>query len=262
MAITTIPWGDGSGDNIYLSAPSQTGDQTVSVTSDANTGAARSKVVTFTATGVSPVTLTVNQAAGAVTPVFYNYLKFDGTAYIETTYVLPSGCSVRCSLGNETLKATQATFSATGGGGTIQLFYGGSTNSTRRQMLPYYDSSSYLASNRYLNFSYASYNYFMTSKRQGWGSTSYTFTKGSTHPTGGLRFGYGGTPYTGTMMTFYVYGSDTQNLTSYDAFDNYTPVATFRPCTYNGVAGMWYVEGNTFFGNTAGSGTLTATNSV
>lgn len=64
MAITTIPWGDGSGDNIYVSAPSQTGTQTVSVSSDANTGAARTKTVTFTASGVSPVTLTVNQAAG------------------------------------------------------------------------------------------------------------------------------------------------------------------------------------------------------
>ena len=65
MAITTIPWGDGSGDNIYLSAPSQTGDQSVSVTSDPNTGAARSKVVTFSASGVSPVTLTINQDAGS-----------------------------------------------------------------------------------------------------------------------------------------------------------------------------------------------------
>ena len=68
MPITTIPWGDGSGDNIYLSAPSQTGDQSVSVTSDPNTGAARSKVVTFNAVGVTPVSLTINQAAGTPTP--------------------------------------------------------------------------------------------------------------------------------------------------------------------------------------------------
>ena len=73
MAITTIPWGDGSGDNIYLSAPSQTGDQSVSVTSDPNTGAARSKVVTFSASGVSPVSLTISQDAGAVE----QYIVFD-----------------------------------------------------------------------------------------------------------------------------------------------------------------------------------------
>lgn len=65
MAVTTIPWGDGSGDNIYLSASSQVGDETVQVSSDANTGAARSQTVTFTS-GVGGITrsLTVNQEAG------------------------------------------------------------------------------------------------------------------------------------------------------------------------------------------------------
>ena len=75
MAITTIPWGDGSGDNIYLSAPSQTGDQFVSVTSDPNTGAARSKVVTFSAVGVTPVSLTINQAAGGGGGNISNYVQ-------------------------------------------------------------------------------------------------------------------------------------------------------------------------------------------
>lgn len=67
MATTTIPWGDGSGGNIYLTYPSASGDQTVSVTSDANTGAARSKVVSFTS-GVGSIVrqLTVEQEAGRV----------------------------------------------------------------------------------------------------------------------------------------------------------------------------------------------------
>lgn len=82
MPITTIPWGDGSGDNIYLSAPSQTGDQSVSVTSDPNTGAARSKVVTFSAVGVSPVSLTINQEAGTPQEVTLsvNPSSYSGTA--------------------------------------------------------------------------------------------------------------------------------------------------------------------------------------
>lgn len=65
MATTEIPWGDGSNDKIYLTYPSASGDQTVAVTSDANTGAARSKVVTFSSV-VGSIThqLTVNQAAG------------------------------------------------------------------------------------------------------------------------------------------------------------------------------------------------------
>ena len=65
MAVTTIPWGDGSGDNIYLTYPSASGDQPVQVSSDANTGSSsRTQTVTFTAShhGTSDVkTLTVVQ---------------------------------------------------------------------------------------------------------------------------------------------------------------------------------------------------------
>lgn len=84
MAVTTIPWEDGSGDNIYLSASSQVGDGTVSVTSDANTGAARSKVVTFTS-GVGGITktLTISQDAGVITPHYlvYGSPTINGTSY-------------------------------------------------------------------------------------------------------------------------------------------------------------------------------------
>ena len=62
MATTTIPWSDGSGDNIYLTYSSASGDQTVTVSSDANTGSSRTQTVTFSATGATSVTLTVNQA--------------------------------------------------------------------------------------------------------------------------------------------------------------------------------------------------------
>lgn len=65
MAVTTIPWGDGSGDNIYLTYPSASGDQTVQVSSDANAGSTdRTKTITFTAShhGTSDTkTLTVVQ---------------------------------------------------------------------------------------------------------------------------------------------------------------------------------------------------------
>lgn len=69
MAVTTIPWGDGSGDNIYLTYPSASGDQTVTVTSDANAGASsRSKDITFSVTaGLTTIsrTLTVVQEAAS-----------------------------------------------------------------------------------------------------------------------------------------------------------------------------------------------------
>ena len=65
MAVTEeIAWGDGSGDKIYLTANALEGNQTVSVSSDANAGYTdRTKVVTFSASGVSPVSLTVTQSS-------------------------------------------------------------------------------------------------------------------------------------------------------------------------------------------------------
>lgn len=62
--VSEVAWGDGTGDKIYLTYSASEGSQTVAVSSDANTGAARSKTVTFSASGVSPVTLTVTQAEG------------------------------------------------------------------------------------------------------------------------------------------------------------------------------------------------------
>ena len=198
-----------------------------------------------------------------ITPVLYDYLVFDGYAYLETDYILPAGCSIRFGAGNETKKVMQPVFSATGtNGGLIMLAYGGGTNTTRRQMVPYYDSSSGLANNRYLNFSTAAYAFFMTSKRFGWGNTAYTITKGSLHPDGGIAFGKGSQPYTGTIQPVRIYGSETQNLTNFNAFSSYTPIATFWPCTYNGEAGLWYVEENRFFGNTAGVGQLSVRNAA
>lgn len=81
MARTTIPWGDGSGDNIYLDYPAASGDQTIAVSSDALTGGARTKVVTFSASGVTPVTLTVKQAPYDAE---VEYLQSDGSSYIDT----------------------------------------------------------------------------------------------------------------------------------------------------------------------------------
>ncbi len=83
MAVTTIPWGDGTNDNIYLSRNASEGNQTVEVSSDANTGAARSKTVTFSASGASPVSLTVNQEAGTPQEVT---IPLHPTSYDTTDY--------------------------------------------------------------------------------------------------------------------------------------------------------------------------------
>lgn len=203
-------------------------------------------------------------ASGGVTPtpVFYDYLHFDGTAYIDTDYTLPSGCSIRCYFGNEATKASQSVFTTEGGGGYLSFCLGGNTTSTKRQLVPYYDSSSALATTRTLDFSFAEYALFMTQNRFGYGTTNYAYTKGNLHPSGGISFGRVGSlaKFSGTMRTFYVYGSETSAVGTYAGFDNYTPVATFRPCTYYGEAGLWLVESGQFYGNTAVGGTLTVSN--
>lgn len=265
MAVTTeISWGDGTSDKIYLTRNASEGNQTVLVSSDANTGAARSKVVTFSASGATPVTLTVSQAAGAEQPVFYDRLVFDGVAYIEVPDITPpTDFSFRVTLGGETLKATQRLFSFIGTNGNFSAFLNSSTTNTNRCFSIYYGSTSVLSNNRTIGFSYLEYNFFLTPKRFGWGTTSYTISKGTSVPSGGLYLGIfanGGQPYTGKMGVARIYGSDAQNVTNNSGFANYTPVYTLRPCTYKGEAGIWCIETNKFYGNSAGAGTLSVEN--
>ena len=65
MAVTEIPWGDGSGDKLYLTYSEADGDQVVLVSSDPNAGEARAKTITFRTTGgVVSRNLTVFQESG------------------------------------------------------------------------------------------------------------------------------------------------------------------------------------------------------
>ena len=198
------------------------------------------------------------------TPVFYDRLVFDGTAYIETDLIPPTDASFLVRLGNETLKATQRGFNCPTPNGVIGMNYANGTTSTTRYFNVYYGQSSAVSTSRYLAFSTASYYFFLTPSHFGWGSTSYSITRGAENPSGHLSLGsnnsHTGQPYTGRMGIFKIYGSDAQNVTNTSDFANYTPVYTLRPCTYNGEAGMWCVETSTFYGNTAGAGTLSVLN--
>ena len=213
-------------------------------------------------------------AGGSPTPpgptpgelVFYDLLVFDGTAYIDTDIVPGDLATYAVRLGNETLKATQRVFALYGTSSTyFGMMLSSATTSTKRSFLIFYGSSSNIGGSRTLAFSNTSYSFFLTPKRFGWGNTAYTITRESGVPSGGVVLGvnpaHSGQPYTGTMRTFRIYGSDAQDASSFaDIENNYTPVYTLRPCTYNGDAGMWCVETSTFYGNTAGAGTLTVRN--
>lgn len=70
---TTIPWGDGSGDNIYLDYTAASGNQTILVSSDAYAGyIARTKDILFSASGISSVVLTVSQTGKDITIITRN----------------------------------------------------------------------------------------------------------------------------------------------------------------------------------------------
>lgn len=110
--IKTIPWDDGSGDNIYLNSNASEGNQTVTVSSDANTRAPRTQVVTFSATDVTPVTLTVSQDGGQATehtatfhPSFYDtedysYYSISNVSYAYANSTSNTLCTINLTRGS------------------------------------------------------------------------------------------------------------------------------------------------------------------
>lgn len=209
--------------------------------------------------------LVVNGNALKLPLEFYKYLIFDGTAYIDTNIYIPENASFAVTIGNETLKSTQRCFligNATDG--YTGVIWGGNTNSSRRQVVPYYDSASYLSSNTYYEFTYPSISLFLTPYKFGAGNNPHSITKGSLKPNHPLIIGsnssHNGQAFTGSIQTFYVLGSDAQNETTYSGLLTHTPVYTLRPCLFAGEAGLWCAETSMFYGNTAGTGELTTSN--
>lgn len=196
-------------------------------------------------------------------PEFYDCLVFDGVAFIDTDITMPEDCSIVVNIGDEASRRSMRVFrvSPGSGSGTIMARITGITSASRNIGFCY-DSSSQLKT--YNTPPGDRINLFMTPKRGGYGNQSSTYTKGSSHPLGGLSIGgYTGDtstsyhPYNGTIKDFMVFGSGAQNETSASAIvNNYTPIITLKPCLYGSRAGLWYVEGGKFYGNTAGAGTL------
>lgn len=198
-------------------------------------------------------------------PVFYDRLVFDGTAYIITNITIPDDGSIRCTVGGEQRTLQNVWFTPRDTGeGSIRVYWGGNTNASRIQVIPFYKSSSSLFTNWNYLSSASVHGVFQTCKGVGMDSTIHTYTAGSLTAPGNLEIGGvpGSTvpPFTGYMKTLYIYDDTTQDVTTYAGFDNYTPVYTLRPCLYGTQAGYWCVETSTFYGNSAGSGSLSVAN--
>lgn len=200
------------------------------------------------------------------TPVFYDRLVFDGTAWILTDLVIPTDGSIRATVGGETRKQQNLWFTQRNTGqGSIRLYWGGQTNGTRIQPMPYYRSTSYLFNNWAPANSNAANGVFQTCKGVGFNDNSFrSYTKGNLPAPNPLYIGglanSAVASFTGYFKTLYIYDDTTQNETTYSGFDNYTPVYTLRPCLYGSKAGFWCVENGKFYGNSADAGTLSVAN--
>lgn len=197
-----------------------------------------------------------------IEPVFYDYLVFDGTAYILTPKWEVQNPSFVADLGDETTKAAQRLFMALPQLTGVTL--SSSTTSTTRAFSFYYGSSSSKNAAQRLAFSTARYSLWMTPKRVGVNASTASITMTAVTLSSGIYIGYStslsGQRYTGKMGIFKIYGADAQDVSSLSGFDSYTPVYTLRPCTYNGEAGMWCPETSTFYGNSAGAGSFSVMN--
>ncbi len=198
-------------------------------------------------------------------PEFYPWLLFDGTAYIETDIIPWQDMSVTTGAGGEPNDGPSKyllCYSATGGTKT-RLFETSATNTTTAVWCNYYNSSSSLVSKDIYQY-YPRHDLFMTPKVIGFSSASNsTFTKGNGTPNGPIIFGATEVftnMYDGGLYTTKLYGSDAENVTSIAGFADYTPQIILRPCIYKGESGLWNVEQNKFYGNSAESGTLQAAN--
>ena len=199
-------------------------------------------------------------------PVFYNNLYFDGAAYIDTD-IIPTGQNTfRVSIGYESQKSAQHVYDFLTTNGRVRLSYGSNTTSTTRKVNIWYDGSgSGSLKSVDVAFSVDYYSTILTPYRFFYYSEKTEFSGGGNGVgTGPLVIGalssHSGNFFTGRISQFRIYGPDAKDITVGSQLNNYTPVITLRPCTYKGEAGLWYVEGNKFYGNTAGSGTLTASN--
>lgn len=199
---------------------------------------------------------------GGATPVLYENLICDGTAYINTNYYLPENCVILARIGDETRKASQCIYGAgyaDGTAGVTGAVMTTETTTSARKIAAYYDSAASLETIN-VKFSYPQYDLFQTQNRIGTGSSAQSAWKGSVRPTAPLQIfngvlsGVDYPPFSGKLRDgLFIFGSEANN-SSEDGIINKIPVASFVPCTYNEQAGLWYVEENRFLGNAAGSG--------
>lgn len=115
---TEIDWGDGSNDKIRLTYDAPDGNRNVAVSSDANTGPARTKTITFSAGNISK-TLTVQQAAGGPQE---HTITLHPVSYDTENYRWYSASNISDGYANAT-STTFAIINCNGQGATAYIHY-------------------------------------------------------------------------------------------------------------------------------------------
>lgn len=208
----------------------------------------------------------VFQNGGSPTPptptiVYHDRVRFDGTAYILTDIVLPANGSLLVSTGGETRKGNQGIFNARAADDSIVfgIWFNSSSSSSTKNFSHRYCNGTTGSGNPTVSGWTSRTGIFLGYTKWGTSANALSTTRGSTAPTKGIELGAASSSYryTGALGWVYIYDSTAQAATSYtDLKNNYTPVYTLKPCEYNGAVGYWCEETSTFYGNSAGTGTL------
>lgn len=200
------------------------------------------------------------------TPVYYDRIQFDGTAYIETDLYLPTDGSISAGgFGYEGQHILQNVIRLGDSDGALRTgIYISSSGS--RGVAWRYSSDTNLREYGFSWLTVQVLNYWLTPYKAGAGNNVGNITPGNLPPVRPLSIG-GTSPeltnisnFTGCGGIIMIFDDTAKNAATRSELLEFTPLYTLTPCTYRGQAGYWCEETSRFYGNSAGAGQLTAIN--
>lgn len=228
-------------------------------------------------TGTNTIIVTYQSQTDSVSvtavaaPVFFNKINLQGGAYIETDIMLPENFSMILVCDNANTGSTKG-YGIIGCSGSTSGKFELNMNSWGNNYSKnyyYYGTDNYTGSLQLNTTDYPSWTPWMTPNKYGNGGATKTYTKGAGTPNGVLVVGktshankYQGFFYASSNLNggcIKILGDYAQNA-GYEDLLSMAALYTLKPCVYNNEHGLWCLENNTFYGNTASVGTITCSN--
>ena len=229
-------------------------------------------------TGTNTIIVTYQSQTGSVSvtavaaPVFFSKINLQGGAYIETDIMLPENFSMILVCDNANTGSTQG-YGIIGCSGATSGRFELNRNSLGNNFSKnyyYYGTDNYTGSLQLNTTDYPSWTPWMTPNKYGNGGATKTYTKGAGTPNGVLVVGktshankYQGFFYASSSLNggcIKILGDYAQNAAGYEDLVSMAALYTLKPCVYNNEHGLWCLENNKFYGNTASVGTITCSN--